>query len=213
MAVRQTLGLLLAGMLVLLAGCSSGPQIKSFHDYNPAIDFARYQSWSYISDNPMIVSQAAGSVNPLLQTRIMQSIRMEMDRRGFRYVKDPEAADMAVSFTVGSREQIKVDQYPASYQMSYGRYYRGYGYGYGMGYGTETRVRQYTEGQLAIDIFDVTSHSPAFHGSATSRITSGDRDNPQPFLNAVVAEALMGFPPGFGQGNAVPELVPLEENK
>ena len=116
---------------------------------------------------------------------------------------------MAVSFTVGSRDQIKVNQYPASYRTGYGSYYRGYGYG--MSYGTETRVRQYTEGQLAIDIFDVRSRNPAFHGTASTRITSSDRENVEKFLNDIVVETLDGFPPGQA-AHAQPNLVPLQTN-
>ena len=163
---------LLAAAMAILAACSSTPRIESYHDYNPAMDFQSYQKWSFISDKPMILSASAGPVNPLLQGRIMDAIRNDMNQKGFTYVNDPEAADFVVSFTVGSREQIQVTEYPASYQMSYGRYYRHTGIGMSYGYGTETRVRQYTEGQLAVDIFDVSSRSPAFHGSARTRLTA-----------------------------------------
>ena len=63
-------------------------------------------------------------------------------------------------------------------------------------------MRQYTEGQLAIDIFDVASHNPAFHGVASKKITSADRENQQEMLNAVAAEALAGFP--LAGGTVVP---------
>ena len=101
-----------------------------------------------------------------------------------------DTATPAIAFTVGSRDQIKVDTYPSSFQTGYSR--RGYYYGYN--YGTETRVRQYTEGQLAVDVFDVASHNPAFHGVASKKITDSDRENQQEVLNAIVAEALSGFP-------------------
>lgn len=191
---------------VLLSACT-GKSYKTYDDYNPNIDFANYQTFSFISDSPMIVSSAQGAVSPLLQPRLMNAIRADLSRKGFRYVNDPEQADMAISFTVGSRDQIKVDQYPASYRTGYGSYYRGYGYG--MNYGTETRVRQYTEGQLAIDIFDVRSKTPAFHGTASTRISSSDREDPETFLNEIVVETLDGFPPG-GAAHAQPNLVPLQ---
>ena len=97
---------------------------------------------------------------------------------------------MAIGFTVGSRDQVKVDTYPSSFHTGYSR--RGYYYGYN--YGTETRVRQYTEGQLAVDVFDVASKNPAFHGVASKKITDSDRENQQQTLNAITAEALAGFP-------------------
>jgi hypothetical protein len=198
--------------ILAMISCSS-TGIESFHDYNPDINFTRYQTWSFISTNPMIVSTAAGAVNPLLEGRIMRAVRADLTEKGFRYADNPESADFVVSFTVGSREQIKVDQYPASYQVGYSRYHRyGYGgYSYGMSYGTETRVRQYTQGQLAVDVFDVASRSPAFHGSATTRISDSDREHPEPLIASVVTEALTGFPPGSAAGVARPQLVPYED--
>jgi len=200
---------LIAAAIVAVASCSSSSGIKSFHDYNPSADFASYRTWSFISERPMIVSQAAGMVNPLLEGRIMRAIHSEMDRKGFSYVTDPESADIAISFTVGSRDQVKIDQIPSSYRTGYSRYHRGYGYG--GSFGTETRVRQYTEGQVAIDIFEVQSHTPAFHGSATKRLSSSDRDNPEELISSVVSEAMLGFPPDSARGDALPMLVPLAE--
>ncbi len=205
MMTGKAIQFLLAATIVVVASCSTNSGIKTFHDYNPSMDFASYRTWSFISERPMIVT--SGFVNPLLEGRVMGAIRSEMDAKGFSYANDPEGADVVISFTVGSRDKIKVDQYPASYRTSYGRYYRGYGYG--ASYGTETRVRQYTEGQLAIDIFDVEKHTPAFHGSASKRLTSRDRDNPEALINSVVTEALIGFPPDSARGEALPLLIPL----
>ncbi len=208
MTVKAT-RFLLAATIVAVASCSTSSGIKTFHDYNPSMDFASYRTWSFMSARPMIVSTTTAIVNPLLEDRVMRAIRSEMGRKGFSYVNDPESADVVISFTVGSRDQVKVDQYPASYRTSYGRYYRGYGYR--TSYGTETRVRQYTEGQLAIDIFDVENHTPAFHGSASKRLTSSDRDNPEALISSVVSEALIGFPPESAAGVALPLLIPLVE--
>lgn len=203
-----TISMAILGSLLLTA-CTTGKSYKTYDDYNPNIDFTNYQTFSFISDNPMIVSSAQGAVSPLLQGRIMNAIRADLSRKGFRYVTDPESADMAISFTVGARDQIKVDQYPASYRTGYGSYYRGYGYG--MNYATETRVRQYTEGQLAIDVFDVRSKTPAFHGSASTRVNNSDRENIEEFINNIVVETLDGFPPGMA-AHAQPNLVPLKTN-
>jgi hypothetical protein len=192
--------LLSAALLTaLLGGCSSSSPIKSTYDYNRSVDFSRYETYAFISEHPMAVSQAQGAVNPMLEGRIMESIRIALNSKGYSEVRDPEKADMAIAFTVGSRDQIKVDTYPASFQAGYGRRASYYGYGYG----TETQVRQYTEGQLAVDIFDVASHNPAFHGVASKRISDADRKNQEVVLNAVAVEALSGFPLAGGTVSAV----------
>jgi hypothetical protein len=186
-ALTATASLMLA---LIVAGCSSSGGIESTYDYNREVNFSGYKTYAFISENPMAVSQAEGAVNPMLQGRIMESIRVTMNGKGYNEVTDVETADMAIGFTVGSRDQIKVDTYPSSFHTGYSR--RGYYYGYN--YGTETRVRQYTEGQLAVDVFDVTSKNPAFHGVASKKITDSDRENQQQTLNAITAEALAGFP-------------------
>lgn len=179
-----------AAILTGLSACSSSGGIKSTYDYNRQIDFTGYKTYAFISENPMAVSQAQGAVSPMLEGRIMESIRIAMNGKGYNEVSDPESASMAIGFTVGSRDQIKVDSYPSSFSTGYAR--RGYYYGYNTG--TETVVRQYTEGQLAVDIFDVSSHTPAFHGVASKKISDSDRKNQQEVLNAVAAQALSGFP-------------------
>jgi hypothetical protein len=180
---------------VLAGGCSSSPSIQSTYDYNQSVDFRNYRTYAFISEHPMAVSQAQGPVSPMLEGRLMESIRIALNGKGYSEVRDPETASMAVGFTVGSRDQIKVDTYPATYSAGFSRrgYYYGYG-AYGAGYGTETRVRQYTEGTLAVDVFDVASHTPAFHGIASKRISDSDRKNQQEVLNAIAVEALSAFP-------------------
>ncbi len=186
----RTFSALALGLLLALGGCSSGAPIKSTYDYNRQVDFTGYRTYAFISENPMSVSQAQGAVNPMLEGRLMESIRIAMNAKGYNEIQDVESADMAIGFTVGARDQVKVDTYPSSFQMGYSR--RAYYYGYN--YGTETRVRQYTEGQLAVDVFDVSSHTPAFHGVASRKISEADRKNQQEVLNAVATEALSGFP-------------------
>ena len=184
-------GFLATGLAALLiGGCSSSPSIDSSYDFNKDVDFRGYRTYAFISENPMAVSQAQGPVSPMLQDRLMESIRIALNGKGYSEVGEPERASMAIAFTVGSRDQIKVDTYPSSFQTGYAR--RGYYYGYN--YGTETRVRQYTEGTLAVDVFDVSSHNPAFHGVASKRISDADRKNQQEVLDAIAAEALSAFP-------------------
>ena len=121
-----------------------------------------------------------------------------LQARGYTKVDDPEAADFAVSFTVGSRDKIRVNSYPEPYRPYYGGWgccapYGAYG---GYGGGTNVDVDQYTEGTLAIDIYDVAEHKPAWHGVATKRITDKMRKNPDETINEIVREILATYPPG-----------------
>ena len=180
--------------LALLAGCAS--TFEASYDHDPANDFTNYQSFAWISKNPMKVGKGVNIANPLLEPRITSTLEKALAAKGYKYVIEPKNADFVVSFTVGSREEIKVDSYQ-SMSAGYGMGHPGH-WGWGgmyYGYSTETKVRQYTEGMLAVDIFDVKDRRPVWHGVATKRINDSDRDNMDATIQAAVDAILTGFPP------------------
>ncbi|MCO4810790.1 MAG: DUF4136 domain-containing protein [Gammaproteobacteria bacterium] len=180
----------------LLGGCATG--FEATYDHDPANDFAAYKTFAWISEHPMKVGSVERIPSPLLESQIMVTIESALGAKGYKIVPDAESADFALSFTVGSRDEIKVDSYPS---MSAG--YAGYGYprgwgGWGgsyYGYGTETTVRQYTEGMLAIDVFDVEGRRPVWHGVASKTISDSDRKDSGATIQAAVDAILVGFPP------------------
>ena len=180
--------------LVLIAGCAS--TFEASYDHDPANDFKKYQSFAWISKNPMKVGKGVNVANPLLEPRITSTLEKALAAKGYKYVIEPKDADFVVSFTIGSREEIKVDSYP-SMSAGYGMGRPGH-WGWGSmyyGYGTETQVRQYTEGMLAVDIFDVKERRPVWHGVATKRINDSDRDDMDATIRAAVDAIVAGFPP------------------
>ena len=192
MPTRNAFSPVVAFLSLVLAGCASG--FTATYDSDPSHDFSGYQTFAWISANPMIVGQTNRMPNPLLEPRIMAAFEDGLAGKGFRKVDDPEAADFVLSFTVGSREEIKVNSYPSTY-AGYG--YRGaWGWGgpyYGMA--TETQVRQYQKGMLALDVFDVKEHRPVFHAVAEKSITESDRKKMDETIQAAVNAVLQAFPP------------------
>jgi len=199
MAVRRVCLLIMAFVSLGLVACAS--TFEASYDSDPQQDFSVYKTWGWISENPMIVGNTGDRPpNPLLQPKLMQALEDGLAVKGFTRVEDPEAADFAVSFTVGSREEIRVDSYPSTYAgygmagyPAWGGPY--YGHGYGVGMATETRVRQTTKGMLALDIFDVREHRPVFHAVATKTISDSDRKKMDETLQAAVDAVLGAFPP------------------
>lgn len=185
--------LLAIGFLALgLAACASG--FKAIYDSDPSHDFSVYKTYAWISANPMIVGQTSRPPSPLLERRIMAVVESGLAAKGYSKVDDPEAADFVLSFTVGSREEIQVNSYPATY-AGYG--YRG-AWGWGAPYygiATETQVRQYQKGMLALDVFDVKERRPVFHAVAEKSITESDRKKMDETIQAAVDAVLGGFPP------------------
>lgn len=191
-------GFLAVATAALMAGCASG--FEATYDSDPAQDFSGYKTFTWISEHPMKVATTARITSPMLEHRIMVTVESALGTKGYRLVPDAESADFVMSFTIGSREEIKVDSYPS---MSAG--YAGYGYpghwgrwggaGAYYGYSTETTVRQYTEGMLALDVFDVAERRPVWHGVATKRISDSDREDAAGTVKAAVDAILVGFPP------------------
>ena len=180
-----------------LAACAS--TFEASYDSDPSQDFTAYQTYGWISENPMIQGSTDRVPNPLLQPKIMAAVESGLDLKGYTRVDNPETADFALSFTVGSREEIRVDSYPSTY-AGYGRGgYPGWGGGYyGYGYGgmaTSTQVRQTTKGMLGLDVFDVKTHRPVFHAVATKTISDSDRKKMDETIQAAVDAVLGAFPP------------------
>ena len=178
---------MMCAFTILLAGCStSQPMI----DYSPQTDFSQYRSFAFISDHPLIRGEGAETGSPLLEGRLMHTTENILASRGFRRVADRERADIAIAFTVGGREKIKVTNYPEPYRPSYNRW--GWGAGHYVG---ETTVQQYTEGTLAVDIYDVKERKPVWHGRAMRKISKKMQENPGETVREIVSEIFATFPP------------------
>ena len=57
------------------------------------------------------------------------------------------------------------------------------------------QTRQYTEGQLAIDLFDVANAVPVWHGTVSRRVTRQERGEPDEALREAVVAIVNEFPP------------------
>ena len=199
MAARRICLLTMAFVGLGLGACAS--TFEATYDSDPSQDFTVYKTYGWISENPMILGSSDRVPNPLLQPKIMAAVESGLSMKGYARVDDPETADFAVSFTVGSREEIRVDSYPTTY-AGYGRAgypgwggsYYGYGYG-GMGMATSTQVRQTTKGMLGLDVFDVKTHRPVYHSVATKTISDSDRKKMDETIQAAVDAVLVAFPP------------------
>ena len=98
-------------LTAVVSGCAAG--FKATHDHDPEQDFSAYQSYAWISEHPMKVGVTNRIPNPLLEPRIMSAVDAALAAKGYSLVREAATADFALSFTVGSREEIKVDSYPS----------------------------------------------------------------------------------------------------
>jgi len=182
-----------ATIIVALLTSACGPSFTIRSEQDPNIDFASFRTFGWVSPNPMVSAITTRPVSPMMEGRIMDAIRTGLETQGYSFMDDVMEADFAVAFTLGSREQIRVSTYPATFRgrSTWARNSPAYRFDSG----TRTEVRQTTRGTLAIDIFDVVSKSPVWHGSAETSITGSVRDNPDPIIAEAVQRILAEFGP------------------
>ncbi len=190
--VRQ---LLLVTMLALTASCVSPVQT----DFDPGHSFANYKTFSWVSESPMLV-EGDRTPNPIVAQRLKVAVQQGFEFKGFEFVTDPASADFVVSFTVGARDKIDIREHEVQeYIGPHNMLWRGDRFLYMTPTRTTTIVetREYTEGSLAIDVFDVKLRKPVWHSGATKRLSALDPGRNSPAeLAAAVAAITENFPPG-----------------
>lgn len=183
-------------MLVFLtASCATTYKAKVGFDKNTKVDTKSYKTFAWLTSGKIMAPTE--DFNPVMKVRVDDEIEMAFMAKGYQLIDDAEKADFTISYTVGNRDKIKVNHYPVTYKMGFGwgrGYYGGY-YGglYGSPMATEKRVTQYTEGKLAIDVYDVKTHQPVWHGWATKRITSSDQQAPSAAIKETIQQVIAQF--------------------
>ena len=182
--VKQAVGLIGAALFgLLLAACAA---LRVGSDFDHSASFSQFHTFSWMP------REYYGSRNPLVVERAHDAIQAALTRKGFTFAADPAAADFIVAFTIGSRERMDIQAYPAPYAGPYWGHPGWWGYPY---WGEQIDVRQYREGTLAIDIFDAHSHKPVWHGWAKKELTKSDMERSEGPIREAVDAVLAQFPP------------------
>ena len=175
-------------LTVCLLGIASCTTLRAGSDFYADADFSMYRSFAWVADSPLIQSESDRiQISQLNIRRIREAIERELTAKGFNLLADRDAADFSVSFTVGARDQIRIDDYPVYYR---GRWRWGPPY-----YWPNVDIYMYTEGTLAIDIFDNSTREPVWHGWARKQVIGADIDNPERAIDAAVRAIIDDFPP------------------
>lgn len=182
---------------LLLAACASTP--NTFVNAAPEIDFSQYKTFGYFSKLSTDKAQYESLVSNFLKVAVAQ----ELDMRGLTH--DEENPQLRVNFYINTEEKIKSRSVPSAggyygYRDDFDDFYDPWG-GYGMGMGYETRVTQYTEGTLNIDVVDATTNKLVWEGAIAGKLTDKDIRNMEQTVDEAVAAVMKGFPiqPGGAQ--------------
>jgi len=172
--------MVLAATLVLGA-CASTPNTYSNVDSNA--DFSQYKTFGFFDHLATDRSDYESAESRYLKAAATR----EMNRRGLAYSVNP---DLKVNFYINTKEKIRASQTP--YAGGYYGYRDPYYYGAMGGY--ETRIDQYTEGTLNIDVVDVRTRKLVWEGAIVGRVTKEVRNNLEAVINQAVQEIFKPFP-------------------
>ena len=176
-------GAMLAGV-VILGACASTP--NTFSNADPSADFSSYKTYGFFKKLATDDKNYESLVSNFLKVAMAQ----QMDRRGLSF--DEENPDLLVNFFINTKDKIRTRSVPTT-----GAYYgwRDPFYDPWMGYGGyETRVDQYTEGTLNIDVVDAKSDKLVWEGAVSGRVTDEAVRNLEKTIDSAVAVIMKNFP-------------------
>lgn len=172
-------------VLVLLSfvGCSS---VRVSQDYDEAVDFTKYRTFRWADAQ----QPRTGDIqvdNQLLDRRIRHAIEQDLISKGFSK-KSGGSTDLLIAYRLNVKTRIEADTVRTG--VGFGGYH-----GWG-GVGFDTRIREYEEGTLVIDIGDAKKDNLIWRGTGSRRVTrQPDPQETTRVVNQTVTEIMKQFPP------------------
>ena len=180
---------LVAFLLTLaLAACATTPVV--YTDFDPGAQFGNYRTYSWSEEK---LPQAA----PLMQQRIVNAIDAQLSAKGWSRVAS--GGDVVVATSLANRQEYEIDTYYDPFWgggWGCGGWGWGHGYGWGVGGGWhDSRVRAYTVGTLAVDMYDARTNRAIWRGTAEGTVR---RDPARQIadIQDAVTRMFLAFPPG-----------------
>jgi len=175
----------LAGLLVLLAGCATGPRISAEAD--PEADFSRYRTFTFYS--PLAI-ESEGYASAASE-RMKAAARAQMEARG--YVYREQHPDLWVNINAYMQQRTDVSTMPTvDYDFYYS--YRRRAYVAVPYWRDRTNVYQYTEGTLNIDLVDVARNRLVWEGIAVGRVARMKPEERNARIDGAIADVFAKFP-------------------
>ena len=175
--------LLLTLASIVFVACST-PTVS---DADPTADFSSYETYAFLSD----VADDKAPYETLERSHLKTAVGREMNARGYR--QDSSNPDLLVNFMVETQEKLQSRTVPTGgYGIGYDPFYDVYTPGWGMSH--TTRIDQFTEGTLEIDLIDVADRKMIWQGRTKGRLTESDMRNYKSTLDEAVSEIFEQFP-------------------
>ena len=172
--------------MIVLTGCASAP--KPISNAAPGVDFSKYSTFGFQER----LSTDAASYESMESNFLKVAMAQELDRRGLAYSDSP---DLIINFYIHTREKVRSRSVPTTgaYYGYRDPFYAPWG-GYGVGVAYETRIDQYTEGTLNIDVVDARSKQLVWEGAISGRVTDSALRNLEKTIDDAVRIIMGNFP-------------------
>ena len=174
---------ILMAAATVVASCASTP--NTFANADPTVDFFKYETYGFYEQLSTDKEQYESMESNFLKVAVAQ----QFDRRGMNYSHTP---DLMVNFHINTKEKIKSRSVPSTsgYYGYRDPFYDPWG-GYG---GYETRIDQYTEGTLNIDVVDSKTKKLVWEGAIAGRVTDSAIKNLEKTIDNAVAAIMLNYP-------------------
>ncbi|GAB2906948.1 DUF4136 domain-containing protein [Rheinheimera gaetbuli] len=172
--------------VLLIAGCASGPKVRS--DAAANINFASYKTFSFMpepaTDHPAYAT--------LVTQHFKDAITAEMTALGYQYTDTN--ADLLVNFNSNVEERTDVRSTPsANVHYNYYNYRRGYYLGFPL-YTSEIDTVRYKHGTVNIDVVDAVKKQLIWEGISEGTLKRADLEQPKPAIAKVVGLIFQQYP-------------------
>ncbi len=198
--IRSTLIFLSLG---IVAGCASGPSIRS--DYDRSADFSAYRTYGFATE---LGTDKAG-YSTLVTGHFKTAISRELEARGYRL--DAANPDLIVNFNTTVRQQTDVRSTPTTtvgvgVGMGRGGYYgyRGGLYSSWPAYTNDVSTVHYQVGTANVDVVDAKRKQMVWEGVAEGKLTDKVLADPKPAIDAAITEIFTRYPASAGAAATAP---------
>ncbi|WP_412970783.1 DUF4136 domain-containing protein [Glaciecola sp. MF2-115] len=158
--------LMTLGAVLTLTACAVEPALMVNTESKQAVQ--NYTTFSWVKDDPMFIN---GDFQPSqeISATLMESIKAELETKGYRFTEERTNADLVVLFSVGANEKIEFKKHP-NYFSENARWMSNFQDG---DVGEVTEVKVLLAG-IAIDIFDREKREAVWYGSAKRKLNTQD---------------------------------------
>lgn len=187
-------------LLGLLIACK--PKLNVNTDYDDSVDFTKFKTYQWHSRNKHNQLSRDYLGNDIMDQRIRKAINQQLMAKGFQEKMNGDPVDFWVNYSILVENKTDIRSYNTyngyapgfRYGMGYGSYGRRAAVGYSTG--SETRVIDYKQGTLIIDILDPKTDKLIWRATGDGRLPKEQtKEEREKMIKQVVEVLMQDFPP------------------